>query len=91
MKSEQQVKQDWQQRGFSFGIWVDPPGQVWKDFRHDCDELFMLVQGEIELIIADKTLRPKIGAEVLIPARQLHMVKNIGGTESRWYYGYASL
>ena len=46
MIDEQQIKKDWQQRHFSFGIKEDPPGQIWKDFVHDVDELYMLVDGE---------------------------------------------
>jgi hypothetical protein len=28
------VKADWQQQGFSFGIFRDPPGQQWNGFAH---------------------------------------------------------
>lgn len=88
MTDKNQVKQDWQQRGFSFGIWDDPPGEVWADFTHDVDELFILESGQVELIIAGKVIQTKIGEEMLIPAHALHIVKNIGTTDSRWYYGY---
>ncbi len=40
-----EVERDWKARGFSFGIWVDPPGQVWKDFVYATDELFMRLYG----------------------------------------------
>ena len=88
MIDEQHIKQDWQARNFSFGIWDDPPGQVWKDFIHDADELFMVVEGDIELFMAGNTLHPAVGDEIVIPAHTLHTVKNIGQTISRWYYGY---
>ena len=26
--------------GFSCDLWVDPPGQVWEDYRHATDELW---------------------------------------------------
>ena len=84
----QKIKQDWEQRGFSFGIWLDPPRQVWSDFTHDSDELFMLIDGKMELIIGSKKFLPYIGDEILIPANVIHTVKNIGDTESRWAYGY---
>jgi len=41
----EKVKKDWAARGFSCGLWVDPPGQVWADFMHDTDELVMLLEG----------------------------------------------
>ncbi len=82
------VKEDWESRGFSCDIWTDRPGQVWKDFVHDVDELVMLIEGEIEISFQGKTIRPKIGEEIFIPAGVYHTVKNIGNTINRWYYGY---
>ncbi len=85
---ERKVKTDWERRGFSFGIWIDPPGQIWEDYVHSVDELLMLAEGEIELSFLGKTFCPKIGEEVLIPAGAGHTVRNIGQTTTRWYYGY---
>ena len=82
------VKNDWEKKGFSCGIWTDPPGQVWSNYVHDTDELVMLIEGEIELSFSGQTFRPKVEKEVLIPARVSHTVKNIGQTTNRWYYGY---
>jgi mannose-6-phosphate isomerase-like protein (cupin superfamily) len=86
--SPSQVAREWERRGFSCAVWVDPPGQVWEDFVHATDELLMPIEGEIELMLAGKTLRPKPGEEILIPAGERHTVRNIGPTTSRWYYGY---
>lgn len=82
------IEHDWNKRGFSFGIWCDEAGQIWENYVHDTDELFMLVEGEVELSIEGKTIIPKIGEEILIPANSKHTVKNIGKTENSWYYGY---
>ena len=79
---------DWQRRGFSCGLWTDPPGQVWEDFVHATDELVMPIEGQIELEFGGATVRPEIGEEVLIPARAAHTVRNVGGTTARWLYGY---
>ena len=46
-----QIKQDWNSRGYSFGVFRDPPGQVWADFVHKTDELVVLAEGEIEVEI----------------------------------------
>jgi len=83
-----QVQHNWQQRGFSCGIWTDPPGQIWSNYVHDTDELIMLLEGEIELSFQGTTFRPQVGEEFLIPAREVHTVINIGKTTNRWYYGY---
>ncbi|MCA9709682.1 MAG: cupin domain-containing protein [Myxococcales bacterium] len=79
----------WRDRGFSCGLWTDPPGQVWADYGHDVDELVMVVQGEVEFEIEGTAHRPAAGEEFLIPAYACHTVRNLGRTESRWLYGYA--
>jgi len=83
-----QVAEGWRDRGFSCGLWVDPPGQVWEDYVHGTDELLMVLEGELELEMQGRTFRPKAGEEVLIPARVSHSVRNVGGTTARWLYGY---
>ena len=55
------IKQNWNSRGYSFGVFRDPPGQVWADFVHRTDELVVLAEGEIEVVIVEKVKRPKIG------------------------------
>ena len=66
------IKQNWYSRGYSFGVFRDPTGQVWADFVHRTDELVMLAEGEIELEIEGKTQRPLIGKEVL--SRQIRSI-----------------
>jgi mannose-6-phosphate isomerase-like protein (cupin superfamily) len=82
------VARGWRARGFSCDLWTDPPGQAWEDFRHATDELFMLVEGDVEVEIGGRRFRAVVGAEVLIPARTRHSVWNVGRTTSRWLYGY---
>lgn len=82
------LQQSWKQRGFSYTLWSDPPGQVWRDFVHATDELVVLVEGEIELTFQEQTLRPRVGEEVRIPAQARHTVRNIGTTTNRWCFGY---
>jgi mannose-6-phosphate isomerase-like protein (cupin superfamily) len=84
------IANDWKARGFSCGLWADPPGQVWEDYVHSTDELLMIMEGALELEMQGKILRPGIGEEVLIPAHTSHTVRNIGGTTARWLYGYKS-
>jgi quercetin dioxygenase-like cupin family protein len=82
------VSAEWRARGFSCGLWVDPPGQVWPNFVHETDELVMVVEGEVEFEIEGDTRHPHPGEEVLIPAGARPTVRNRGGTLSRWLYGY---
>ena len=82
------IKQNWNSRGYSFGVFRDSPGQVWADFVHRTDELVVLAEGEIEVEIEGESQRPQIGEEVFIPANAVHTVRNVGLTNSVWYYEY---
>ena len=66
-----QIKQDWNSRGCSFGVFRDPPGQVWADFVHQTDEHVVLAEGEIEMKIERKAERFQIGGMVFIPAKEI--------------------
>ena len=65
------IKQYWNSRGYSFGVFRDPPGQVWADFVHQTDELVVLAEGEIEVEIEGKAERFQIGGMVFIPAKEI--------------------
>lgn len=84
----ERVAADWRERGFSCGLWVDPPGQVWADYVHGVDEVVMVVEGEVEFEIGGVAHRPPPGEELLIPAGVRHTVRNVGPGEARWLYGY---
>jgi len=84
----EEIKEDWNSRGYSFGIFKDPPDKVWADFVHKTDELVVLAEGEIEIEIEGKSQQPQIGKEVVIPAKAMHTVRNVGKTNNVWYYGY---
>ena len=78
----------WKERGYSFGVFTDPPGQIWENFVHDTDELLMTIKGEMELSMEGRTIRCEIGKEIRIPAGVVHTVRNVGKTGSQWLYGY---
>ncbi|WP_437721567.1 cupin domain-containing protein [Sorangium sp. So ce861] len=86
-----EILKRWRARGFHGGLWTDPPGRVWEDFVHDDDELLMVLEGELELTLAGKTLVPRIGEEIEIPAGVVHTVRNRGATTARWLYAYGRL
>jgi quercetin dioxygenase-like cupin family protein len=85
---QEKIKKDWAFRGYSFGIFKDPPGKIWADFIHRTDELVVLAEGEIEIEIEGKPQKPQVGDEVFIPANARHTVRNVGSTNNVWYYGY---
>ena len=82
------IKQNWNLRGYSFGVFRDPPGQVWADFVHKVDELVVLAEGELEVEIEGKMLRPQIGEEVFILANAVYAVRYVGQTNNIWFFGY---
>lgn len=86
LRLEVQVR--WRDRGFSCELWVDPPETIWEDFVHDTDELVLLLDGQVTIEIAGRTLRLEQGKEVMLPAGVRHTVRNVGGTSARWLYGY---
>jgi quercetin dioxygenase-like cupin family protein len=85
---QERISIEWASRGFSCGLWVDPPGQRWENFVHDTDELVMVVEGEVEFEITGEISRPEPGEELFIPAGAVHSVRNLGATTARWLYGY---
>lgn len=82
------VERDWRARGYSCDWFVDPPGRQWKDFVHRCNELVTVVEGLLEMSIADQTFVVEPGDEVFIPQGAVHSVKNIHTRTTRWLYGY---
>jgi|GEM_PF-2504634 len=82
------IANQWRDRGFSFGVWEDAPEMSWEDLRHAYDELFMIAEGEMELVIDGEAFRPKPGEEILIPAGALRSKRSIGRRHVRWYFGY---
>ena len=84
----EKVKRDWATRGFSYDLWMDPPGRVWADFVHNTDELVMLLEGEEEFEMGGKKYQLKAGEKILIPAGTYHTARNVGKITSRWLYGY---
>lgn len=82
------VAAEWEARGFTCDLFVDPPGQRWEDFSHATDELVTVVEGRLEMEIDGEVTVMEPGDEVLIPARAVHSVRNISTGTSRWLYGY---
>jgi hypothetical protein len=55
------VQANWAQRGFSCGLWTDPPGQRWENFVHNTDEVVMVVYCDVEFEIGGKIYHPQPG------------------------------
>ena len=88
ISDRQTVASDWQARGFSCDLWIDPPGQRWEDFVHEQDEVVIVLVGKMEFEVERQVHHPAVGEELFIPAGAIHSARNIGAVESRWLYGY---
>lgn len=82
------VAADWQARGYSCGLFVDPPGQEWNDFVHSTNELVMVAEGRLRMSVGEETVVVEPGDEVFIPKGARHSLKNIEAGTTRWLYGY---
>jgi len=84
------LRKGFEQRGYSFDIFVDPPGQRWLGFVHVVDEIVVPIEGCVTLYISGERFDPAIGEEVFIPAHALHDVITSDDRGSRWAFGYKS-
>ncbi|MCS6816163.1 MAG: cupin domain-containing protein [Blastocatellia bacterium] len=87
-KSQEEIARDWDARGFSCDVWVDPPGQRWEDFVHSVDELVTPLDAPIEVEWEGEVAQLEPGDEWFIPRRTRHSVRNTSGRTVRWLYGY---
>jgi hypothetical protein len=87
MMTTEEIERNWSERGYSCELRVDPPGQTWENVVQDEDELFVLLEGEVELQTAGIVQQPKPGEEVPLPAHTLHTVRITGEGPARWLYG----
>ncbi len=82
------VAADWAARGYSCGLFVDPPGREWNGFVHSTNELVTVAEGCLEVEIDGACLTAEPGDEVFIPKGAVHSVRNLHDGTTRWLYGY---
>lgn len=82
------VARDWSQRGYSCRVFTDPPGQEWRDFVHETNELVTVVEGRLEVEMGGERYALECGDELFIPRGVSHTVRNIHDGTTRWLYGY---
>jgi hypothetical protein len=88
MATPEQIEQEWSARGYSCELRVDPPGRMWENVVQDEDELFVLLDGEVELQTAGILQCPEPGKEIPLPAHTIHTVRVTGEQPARWMYGF---
>ncbi len=85
---QKEVAAIWAARGYSCNLFVDPPGQEWLNFVHDCNELVSVVEGRLDMDVGDASFIVEPGDEVFIPKGVRHSLRNIHPGISKWLYGY---
>ncbi len=82
------VAREWADRGYSCDLFVDPPGQVWRDFVHATNELVTVQEGRLEMTVGDETVIVEPGDEIFIPKGATHTVRNVNDATTFWLFGY---
>lgn len=82
------VAADWRRRGYSCGLFVDPPGRAWVDFVHESNELVTVAEGLLEVTLSGARVVAEPGDEIFIPKGTRHSVRNIHADSTHWLYGY---
>lgn len=85
---QEQVRRDWADEGFNFGVFRDPPGQEWNDFVHDSDEYLVVAAGAMEVRVGAQCFEAAPGDLVRIPRNTLHSLRTLSAAGSVWLYGY---
>lgn len=81
------VAKDWNDRGFNCEIRTARIGLKRANIHAESDELFMLLDGAVELSVNGQVLQPSLGEEVVIPAGTPHVVHIVGDTDARYLHG----
>ncbi len=81
-----QIVTRWESQGFTCEIWKSLPGKGWSHPGHEADELFVLLEGEMEVSIGAKKYHLQVGEEFLVPAKEPHTTVNMGGNTNRFYW-----
>ena len=84
----EELTKTWNSRGFRCEERIDAPGKADPLHAFDHDELLVVLEGDIEVDIAGKTLCPTAGESVVIPAGAEHEVRNVGSQPARCLHGF---
>jgi glyoxylate utilization-related uncharacterized protein len=82
------IQKDWNARGFSCELCIDPPGQHWDNQINDVDELLTPLNAAIEIEWEGETMLLDPGDEWFIPRNSYFSVRNTCTETVRWLYGY---
>jgi uncharacterized protein YdcH (DUF465 family) len=83
-----EVARDWVQRGYSGGVFTDPPGHERRDVAHKTNGLITVAEGRLEVALHGERYALEPGDELFIPRKAKHTVRNLHAGATRWLYGH---
>ena len=84
------LKAEYEKRGFKCEISTSEPGEDWvsQEEGHEAEEVYILLEGELELSLQGQTYRPAIGEVFVVPAGEPHTFKSNKFSRYYWIYDY---
>lgn len=83
------IVKDWAARGYSCHDTSDAPGAERRDIVHDKDCLLLVVDGQLEVALAEACWVLEPGDELTIPGGAVHTIHNTHDARTRWLFGCA--
>jgi len=84
----EQLKDQWEKKGYQCELHSNEPQESWSSEGHKTEEIFVLLEGELEVSYQGKTYRPNPGEQIEVPANEPHTFTNPGKIANRFYWIY---
>ncbi len=86
----EKLKAEYQKKGFKCEITTSEPGEDWdsQEEGHEAEEVYILLEGELELSLGGKTYRPAVGEVFVVPPHEPHNFKSNKFSRYYWIYDY---
>jgi len=64
---------------------IAPGGEDGPPHKHDCDEIVVMIAGNVEVDAEEETIALAPGDALLVPADRTHRMRNVGNGEAHWF------
>ncbi len=86
------LKSEYEKQGFKCELCTHLPSEGWTspEKGHKADEIYILLEGEMEIDLYGQTYYPSVGEVYRVPAYEPHALRITGNQASTfyWIYGY---
>lgn len=82
---------EYKEQGFKCELCTHVPSEGWTspEKGHGADEIYILLEGDMEVDLYGKTHSPTLGEAFRIPAHEPHALRITGSQPSTFYWIYA--